>query len=205
MQFSSTKTAGYSLVEVLVAITVLLLSIVGPMTIAAKGIQTGRFVGEQTTATYLAQEGIESVLAYRNQFSLEQYSLDNYDKADHWDWVGTNASKFLGDCFVPSGNIESSRGCNLEWLGSSLEVTKCTGNPVNGSCRLHYQDNVAERSRFTTVTDGDDSPYVREIKLIARGPGEVEVISSVSWEANLFGERRSVELRTSIFNIYALE
>lgn len=192
MHFLQTKTAGYSLVEVLVAVTILLLSIVGPMTIAAKGIQTGRFVGEQTTATYLAQEGVETVMAYRNQYALEQYQAGTFDKADMWGWVGESVSTPVSVCF-------SANGCNLEWRGDSIVATPCTS-----SCVLRYTDDIGYRSRFTTSEPGTDSPYTRVIKLTARGAGEVDVVSTVTWNTNLFGVggERSVELRSSVFNIH---
>jgi len=64
-------TKGYSLIEVLVAISILLIALVGPMTIAAKGIQSSIFVREQTIAISLAQEGIEAFIAARNDAALQ--------------------------------------------------------------------------------------------------------------------------------------
>jgi Tfp pilus assembly protein PilV len=195
MKILPIKSAGYSLVEVMVAVSVLLLSIVGPMTIAAKGIQTGRFVGEQTTATYLAQEGIEAVVALRNQEALEFYIGGSSNEP--WDWVGNGSpsTKPASACFIPSGN-----GCNIEWQGSAIVVTQCTNA---SSCLLRYATaSTTERSRYTTVSAGTPSPYTRVIRLEENGAGEVEVRSSVTWNTNLFGGTRTVELRSSVFDIY---
>jgi type II secretory pathway pseudopilin PulG len=63
--------AGFTLVETLVAITVLLVAIVGPMTIAAQGLQASFFAREETTAVYLAQEGIEAVERARDNGALD--------------------------------------------------------------------------------------------------------------------------------------
>jgi Tfp pilus assembly protein PilV len=192
MKFSHNKTAGYSLVEVLVAVSVLLLSIVGPMTIAAKGIQTGRFVGEQTTATYLAQEGIEAVVALRNQKALEFYLGGSSDEP--WEWVGLSGP--YGACFT-------ANGCNIELQDSTLEVTLCTNGGPN-TCVLRYASDADDRSRYTTINAGTDSPFTRVIRLSENGAGEVEIVSSVTWETNLLGGTRTVELRSSVFDIYGL-
>ena len=61
---------GFTLVETLVAITILLIVIVGPMTIASRGMQTAFYAGDQTTAIYLAQEGIEHIQRLRDDTAL---------------------------------------------------------------------------------------------------------------------------------------
>ena len=63
-------TKGYSLVEVLVAIAILMLAIVGAMTIASKGLQSSFYAREQNIAFFLAQEGTEAVMTIRNEFAL---------------------------------------------------------------------------------------------------------------------------------------
>ncbi len=52
---------GLTLIETLVAISVLLISVVGPMVIYSRNISDARFAGNQITAYYLAQEAIEFV------------------------------------------------------------------------------------------------------------------------------------------------
>ena len=54
-------TQGFTLVETLVAIAVLLLIIIGPITAAQKGIQQAYYANEQLSAVFLAQEAIESI------------------------------------------------------------------------------------------------------------------------------------------------
>ena len=64
---------GFTLVETLVAITVLLMVIIGPMTIAQKGIQQAYFATEQATAVFLAQEAIEAVRELRDNVALTAF------------------------------------------------------------------------------------------------------------------------------------
>ncbi len=51
----ATSLTGFTLVETLVAVTILLVAIAGPMTIASRGMQNAYYAGDQTTAIYLAQ------------------------------------------------------------------------------------------------------------------------------------------------------
>ena len=57
---------GFTLIETLVAITILLLSISAPMTIASKGLASSFFARDQITAFYLAQDAVEYVRNHRD-------------------------------------------------------------------------------------------------------------------------------------------
>jgi prepilin-type N-terminal cleavage/methylation domain-containing protein len=53
------QQSGFSLVETLVAISLLLIMIVGPMAISAKTAKSTSFASEQVQAFFLAQEGLD--------------------------------------------------------------------------------------------------------------------------------------------------
>ena len=57
---------GFTLIESLVAITILVTAILGPMTIAATGISSAIYARDQETAFFLAQEGLEYVRNVRD-------------------------------------------------------------------------------------------------------------------------------------------
>jgi len=52
---------GFTLIETLVAISILLLSISAPLTIASKGLASSFFARDQITAFYLAQDAVEYI------------------------------------------------------------------------------------------------------------------------------------------------
>lgn len=175
---------GYSLVETLVAISILLLSIVGPMTIASRGIQTGFFVSDQATAIFLAQEQIESVVAIRNNTALKHFGSGG---GDVWEWTTDTT---FAPCFNPNG-------CAVTWGASGYTVTACGPD----GCKVHFEPGTSNRSRYHGGPSGDETIYTRHLKLTGNNR-EVTVVATVSWNANLFGGQRTVTMRSSLFNIY---
>lgn len=193
------NTSGYSLVETLVAISILLIAVVGPITVVVKSIQTATFAREQVTATFLAQEGIEAVVADRNTQMLR--ALESGDLASGWDdWRGLSR---LNNCFVDDG--DGSEGCNIDFRSKTpfypdTAVKNCA---TISNCRL-YLDEDGDRSVFVTNNTGTPSPYTRVIKLRNQGGGKyVQVKVTVIWESKLFATDRSVTVTTILSDAYS--
>jgi prepilin-type N-terminal cleavage/methylation domain-containing protein len=64
------KTAGFTLVETLVAISILSLSIAATFTAVQNGLQNSTLAKDQTTAFYLAQEAMEFIKNKRDENAL---------------------------------------------------------------------------------------------------------------------------------------
>lgn len=176
------------MVEVLVAISVLLLATVGPMTIASRSLQHAEFVAQQNTAFFLAQEGIEAIVAVRNEYALEYF--DNPSGVDPWDWYDDAA---LSPC-------RSSNGCDIEWEDFEMldEVASC---PATG-CPLYYNES-ATRARYRHQSAGSDAtPFTRSVTIESLNPTTVSVTSRVRWQAPNQEDERSVVLQTYLHDIY---
>jgi Tfp pilus assembly protein PilV len=52
---------GFTIIETLVAVTILMISIVGPLTIAQKSLMASIYARDQVTASFLAQDMIEKI------------------------------------------------------------------------------------------------------------------------------------------------
>ena len=201
--FTTTATKGYSLVEVLVAVSILMIAIVGPLTIAAKSIQSSQYARQQITAYFLAQEGVSLVQIIRNNESLvyveDVSDGDNIVSEDPWEWVNNAASPYtaLDKCF-------NTDGCNIDARDSTL-LTNISDCSTAASCVLEVSSGTPDatnRSPLYKTSGASVSPYSRIIRLTAVNTPEVEVLSTVSWTSNLLGGTQEVKLESSIFNIY---
>lgn len=187
MQYQSSQI-GYSLVEVLVAIAVLLLSLAGPLTIAAKSLQTSFHARDQVVATYLAQEGIEGIVALKNNSVIS--GVQSNDFTNLWNWTGEALSK----CTAPDG-------CNFDVQPTNFfdSMTSCT---TADACRL-YIDESANVAKYSLDDTADPSPFSRRITLQEINSGIMSVTVTVSWDGSAFaGLNREVELSKILYNTY---
>lgn len=178
------------MIEVLVAISVLLIAIVGPMTIASKGLQSAQLAREENTATFLAQEGIEIVLNKRNAQVLEYLqNATPVTEAALWDWT-TDV-----DC-DPDSN---ATGCSVAiGAGGDSAITDCGSKEA---CRLYL--GTSGRMVYSTDTSDTRTPFVRQVFIDPQGSDQVEVRSVVSWDSNIADSERSVELLTVITDTFS--
>lgn len=66
---------GFTLIETFVAISILTISVVAPMTLASKSLSISYYVRDQVTASYLSQEAIETIRNIRDANILEDLLL----------------------------------------------------------------------------------------------------------------------------------
>lgn len=173
-------TQGFTLVETLVAISILLLVIVGPMTVAQKGIQNAYFAREQLTAVFLAQEATESVRELRDNAALNAYHNTSGDPT--WSWIPTACNTSI-----------NSNGCGLN--GSGGGFIQCYSGD---SCKL----KISTEGQYGN-TGLLDSPYTRVIKITPQGGTAASVEVKVIWNSILFSTgSRTVTLNTWIYDHY---
>ena len=61
MQKGSRRQSGFTLIETVVAISILMLGVLGPMALAQRNVKASREASDRLVASFLAQEGIEVV------------------------------------------------------------------------------------------------------------------------------------------------
>lgn len=169
---------GFSLVETLVAITILLIAVLAPMRIVSQSIKAAALAGEQLTATFLAQEGIESVARLRDGDVLDEDAVT-------WGWY----SSLLPAC-------KDATGCSYDVVNNSFIA--CSGT----SCALKFDENATNGAYYYHGSGGTQSRYTRVMSVIQTTTGEVEVTSTVSWFSDTVQDTVSVQLRTRIFDQY---
>lgn len=186
---------GYSLVEVLVSIAVLLIAIVGPMTIAAQGIKSARFALEQNSAFFLAQEGVEAIFAIRSDAALTE--IDG--GADAWTWLD-NLDDYCGTNTLINPTDSCSFGIDFEdddLLGTG--IVDCNSDTEN--CLL-YKEESGNRGVYTHTDNGSTPIYKRVVTVEITEAYAAKVTSVVTWESSVFrGQTQSVELTSQLFDL----
>lgn len=164
---------GFTLVESLVAISVLLLAITGPMTLASKVIRDSVISQDQITGFYLAQEGLEYV---RNQRESNFLS-------------GQNWLKDLEQCF---GN-----GCIIDVPNDTI----ITANSYN-ECPLNNTIKYEIGGDYYNYDNGDCSIFKRVVKITKINLGgaddEAKIECMVEWEDK--SGTKLIHLEEHIFN-----
>jgi prepilin-type N-terminal cleavage/methylation domain-containing protein len=194
---------GFSLIETLVAITILMLVIVAPMTITSQTAKSSSFSSEQVSAFFLAQEGVELVQKARDDLQVRHF-LDVGDSnylATPWAIFKNDTSGPLAGCFTnPCGiEIEDHQTNSTNDIANSVS---CSAANI-GNCKL-YRTTSNQRSRFTHVASGnEETPYTRTITLERIGTGdEVKITSRVTWRTGTLKDDQVVEVQGRVFNIY---
>lgn len=166
--FHLSPQAGFTFVETLVAIAILLMAIVAPLTLASQGLAASRVARDQVIATYLAQEVIEFARNARDSNTLEGNSW----LADLDDCIG-------GPCMldVPAGEIAPCPGGNCDPL---------TFDGATGFYGLSPEDEVGD---ITTTK------FTRSLSIVidAENPSETLLTATVSWKDGLASRSLSVE------------
>ncbi len=147
-------TRAFTLVETLVAISVLLLALVGPMSIASRGLSAAYNARDEVIAYYLAQEGIEYVRAVRDQNYLGVIPPPT-------PWLSG-----LGVCLSPAQCV--------------VDVPNFTNTACAGACPALQ---VSAGGGLYNQAGGTVSPFTRTVTIVpvVGNSDEVVVRVTLSW------------------------
>ncbi|HEY4505350.1 MAG TPA: type II secretion system protein [Candidatus Paceibacterota bacterium] len=168
MKFTIPHNKGFTLVEALVAISILSLSIAATFTAVQSGIQNSTIAKDQTIAFNLSQEAIEFIKNIRDENGL--HSVDGTTV----NWLASISGSASDPCYF--GKV-----CEID---SPLKtVTSCGSASITGSppnlCPNIRQDPVTGLYGYNSgwaVTN-----FKREIQLQQISADEASVVISVSW------------------------
>ena len=213
------KTKAFTLIEALVAVSILMIAIASPMTLAQKGLSTATLSKDQMIASFLAQDAIEAVKNIRDQVAI---------RGNDTDWLDSRASSLLHNCMCnPVGgdlcdfNIPSPDQitfCRIDTTAPSWDASSIlTGSRASPSIGISYNVDTDNRKTFlkydyNTLTScttppatgpcGEQSKFSRYINIIRNpagsNPNEAVVNVRVFWESNL-GEQK-IDVQDYIYN-----
>lgn len=173
---------GFTLVETLVAIFILIISITGPLAVAQSGLRAAFLSRDQTTAFYLAQDAIEFVKNKR-----DDNVIDNVIIGSAVDWL---------DGF---DGCETASGCTIDTTTESGTIANCSlsdpgcdaYNPLKyDSVNYQFGHSGADDSIFTRVV------YISETEV----GKEAEVKVKITWTSSPTVGLREIEVREYIYN-----
>jgi type II secretory pathway pseudopilin PulG len=118
------SSKAFTLIETLIAVFILMTAVVGPMSIAAKGLQSALIAKDQTTAVYLAQDGIEFARYLRDTACLTNAPSGNCN--------GPTAF----NPFTLGGVCTKAAGCRVDTITKT--VTDCSSDTGGVCAALNY-------------------------------------------------------------------
>jgi prepilin-type N-terminal cleavage/methylation domain-containing protein len=174
---------GFTLIETMVAISLLTIAIVAPMTLTAQSLASAYYARDQITAFYLAQEAIEAVRSIRDGQILQIAESSNASPINIFGPIPLNSQPFTIDA---------------READPSQAITVCSGGvcpPLQTDGTLYGYDPSWTATNFTrTVTahfvknpDGsDDQNEVRLTVTITWQEGAIVTPRSFSISENLY-------------------
>ncbi len=163
---------GFTLVETLVAVLILVSSIAGPLSIASRGLSTTLIAKDQFVAFYLAQDALEQVRFMRDSACLTGPPSSQGD-CDSSVWLGS-----LNAC-------TGAGGCRLDSFGfNPAAPVSCTTDP-GGVCQVMNRDPVTGRYDYNSSNPVSPQKFIRTIKIVLNPSGtfadQANVTVSVQW------------------------
>jgi prepilin-type N-terminal cleavage/methylation domain-containing protein len=177
-----TSQQGFTIIETLIAITILMISISGPLVIAHKGLLAATYAHDQVTASYLAQDAMEFIKGVRDD------NIIDINAGTNSDWLrGLSGCSQNNPCKVDTVN------------GSPFGVSGATGisNCSAETCRVYNGTNG-----YTHDTNDDPTKFYRSFYVTPRSQNftkEAQLVVLVTWSTGTVGNQ--IQYENEIFNV----
>jgi len=169
------RKGGFTLIEMLIAVLIFTISLTSLTSIASRGLKVANQARKQVVADYLAIEAIEIVRNMRDGAFLKNLGSPT------WDLVLQGGEGVFDDegCF-DDGTSGTTNSCNFHFSTGEPTLGGCTSCTVYMSepSFYYFQTEADANPGFP----GEDSGYIREIKIKEISEGQIMVFVRVSWE-----------------------
>jgi hypothetical protein len=177
---------GFTVLETLVAVFILVLAITGPMVFAQSGLRTAFLARDQITAFFLAQDAIETIKNIRD---------DNALKGNDWLSRITDECSANENCLISVETLYDDFG-DLGGVGD-VRIKKC---PNELSCPVLENDSIG-RFGYTLSGDGiTDSRFTRNIFIREINAGELQIVVEVKWTSNVRVDSSRIVVQENIYD-----
>jgi len=207
---------GFTLVETLVAISILLVAVVTPITLISQNITNANVAKDTLTASYLAQEGIELIRGMRDTHVLKGASAPDWLSIQPSS-IGSLSDDNLVPCIYNSALGEAKKYCMVNGhsgpsapqsyvaCANPVDFDSCTYLPVvilnrgllNEEREYGFNTGQTETpSIFKRAVSIDYNPNLTDT---AGNPLRYALVeSTVQWKTNTVP--RSITYRTYLYN-----
>ncbi len=168
------NSKGFTLVETLVAVSILSVSILATFTAVQSSLQSSTTAKDQTTAFYMAQEAMEFIKNIRDENALN--SIDN-PGSTHW---LQGLSEVTTDPCWYGGNGEAQKICRIDSVAESV----FTCGVAVGSCenlRQNLDSASPDYKLFGHNGAWNLTNFKREIQFTRNSDDDVLVTIRMSW------------------------
>ena len=192
MKKDNTKSgAGFTLIEVMVAISILLIAVVAPMSIIGGSLSQIASVRDQTIAVNLAQEGIEVV--------RQIYSSNLIAR-----WTTMPALDLDTNIEPRPGNNPKKYIVNVFGVSPPQRLIPCTGgSPPGSECTppesVVYTDGAGYMQGVVGISQTQFSRTITISGLPGNGTERI-ITSTVTWKTSA-GDTKIITVSESIFAI----
>lgn len=171
--FETSGKAGFTLLETIVALALIVSAIIGPFTLATRGVFGAKFSKNKIVALNLSQEGLELVRVMRENNVLAGA-----------DWRGLQ-----GSC---SGNC--TRLQDGSYQPDVYTVANGSTPPLGTGAALLFDTSTGLYSQ----TSGSATLFTRVVGISTPASDQMRVISSVTWNESSIPRR--VDLEETLYN-----
>ncbi|MDR3547761.1 MAG: prepilin-type N-terminal cleavage/methylation domain-containing protein [Candidatus Pacebacteria bacterium] len=161
---------GFTLIETLVAISILAITMVAPFYAVEQSITAADASRDELIGSFLAQEGVEYVRGIRDDNYL--YLRANPTSMRSW-LYGVDGTTSNG---VPSPNCFSPYVCTVDPTTSSSNQVQSYGS--NATLPVLYLNTSY---LYNQQNSGTATAFTRSVKLTTISSTEVKVVVTVSW------------------------
>lgn len=138
---------AFTLIETLIAISILMLSITGPMVFAAQGLKSAMYARDQVTAFYLVQDALETLRFLRDNTAIELQ-----------DGIAINWDKAFENCYDKTCKIDTT----LETSDPNSILKPCNNDD---ECTLFQKKGAFAYGYEQSDGVWQKTPYQRMIKI----------------------------------------
>ncbi len=161
MTYTTTKKSGFTLVEILVAISILSIAILATFTAVSQSLKATNFSEDQIVAYHLADEALEYVRNKRDSNAIQH--IIALGSGGTYGWLtGISDRCVTTACYVDVPNNNT--------------ITACSGNTA--SCPALLYNSTTGLYQYTT---GGTTMYKRSVVLTMLNTTEASIVVTVSW------------------------